>query len=91
MYSIKETQQIHTKLFKASYMEVNMDGPSNCDLSKLACHVSFRKFSRSHLQGNNTCICTDIIVMLKWEYNEEVHQLFIDLKKAYDSVRREIL
>ena len=27
----------------------------------------------------------------KWEYNEAVHQLFIDFKKAYDSVRREIL
>jgi len=27
----------------------------------------------------------------KWEYNEEVHQLFIDFKKAYDSVRREVL
>ena len=25
------------------------------------------------------------------EYNEAVHQLFIDFKKAYDSVRREIL
>jgi hypothetical protein len=25
------------------------------------------------------------------EYNETVHQLFIDFKKAYDSVRREIL
>jgi len=24
-------------------------------------------------------------------YNEEVHQLFIDFKKAYDSVRREVL
>jgi hypothetical protein len=23
-----------------------------------------------------------------WEYNATVHQLFIDLKKAYDSVRR---
>jgi hypothetical protein len=22
----------------------------------------------------------------KWEYNETVHQLFIDFKKAYDSV-----
>ena len=28
---------------------------------------------------------------MKWEYNEEVHQLFIDFKKAYDSVRREVL
>ena len=27
----------------------------------------------------------------KWEYNEEVHQLFIDFKKASDSVRREVL
>jgi hypothetical protein len=25
----------------------------------------------------------------KWEYNETVHQLFVDLKKTYDSVRRE--
>jgi hypothetical protein len=25
-----------------------------------------------------------------WEYNETVHQLFIDFKKAYDSVRREV-
>jgi len=27
----------------------------------------------------------------KTEYNEEVHQLFIDFKKAYGSVRREVL
>jgi len=27
----------------------------------------------------------------KWEYNEAVHQLFIDFKKAYDSVRMEVL
>jgi hypothetical protein len=27
----------------------------------------------------------------KWEYNGTVHQLFIDLKEAYDSVRREVL
>ena len=27
------------------------------------------------------------IIEKKWEYNEEVHQLFIDFKKAYDSVR----
>jgi hypothetical protein len=26
----------------------------------------------------------------KWEYNETVQQLFIDFKKAYDSVRREV-
>jgi hypothetical protein len=27
----------------------------------------------------------------KWKYNGTVHQLFIDFKKAYDSVRREEL
>jgi hypothetical protein len=27
----------------------------------------------------------------KWEYNEAAHRLFIDFKKAYNSVRREIL
>jgi hypothetical protein len=31
------------------------------------------------------------ILEKKWEYNEAVHQLFIDFKKAYDSVRREVL
>jgi negative regulator of genetic competence, sporulation and motility len=28
---------------------------------------------------------------LVYEYNETVHQLFVDSKKAYDSVRREVL
>jgi hypothetical protein len=27
----------------------------------------------------------------KWEYKGTVHQLFIDFKKAYDSVKREVL
>jgi hypothetical protein len=27
----------------------------------------------------------------KWEYNETVHQLFVDFKRACDSVRREVL
>ena len=31
------------------------------------------------------------ILEKKWEYNEAVYQLFIDFKKAYDSVRREVL
>jgi hypothetical protein len=35
------------------------------------------------------CICE--IVEKKWEYSEAVGQLFIDFKKAYGSVRREIL
>ena len=35
--------------------------------------------------------CIRQIFEKKWEYNEEVHQLFIDYQKAYDSGRREIL
>jgi hypothetical protein len=27
----------------------------------------------------------------KWEYNGTVHQLFVDFKKAYDLVKREVL
>jgi hypothetical protein len=34
---------------------------------------------------------TDQILEKKWEYNETVHQLFIDFKKACYSVRREVL
>ena len=35
--------------------------------------------------------CIRQILEKKWEYNEEVHQLFINFKKAYDSIRREVL
>jgi hypothetical protein len=32
-------------------------------------------------------LCIHQILEKKWEYNETVHNLFIDLNKAYDSVR----
>jgi hypothetical protein len=35
------------------------------------------------------CICQ--ILEKKWEYNEAVHHLFVDFKKSYDSIRREVL
>jgi Reverse transcriptase (RNA-dependent DNA polymerase). len=35
--------------------------------------------------------CIHQILNKKWEYNEAMHQLFIDFKKAYDSVRWEVL
>jgi hypothetical protein len=35
------------------------------------------------------CICQ--IVQKNWEYNEAVYQLFIDVKKAYNLVRSEVL
>jgi len=39
----------------------------------------------------NHILCIRQILQKKWEYNEAVHQLFIDFKKAYDSFRREVL
>jgi hypothetical protein len=35
--------------------------------------------------------CIRQILEKKWEYNAAVHQLFIDFKKANDSVRREVM
>jgi hypothetical protein len=35
--------------------------------------------------------CIRQILEEKWKYNEAVHQLFIGFKKAYESVRREVL
>jgi hypothetical protein len=35
--------------------------------------------------------CIRQILETKWEYSEAVHQLFVDCKKAYDSVMREVL
>jgi len=43
--------------------------------------------------GQILIICFAFVKYLrkKGEYNEAVHQLFIDFKKSYDSVRREVL
>jgi len=69
---------------------------SNFPLSRLIPHAE-------EITGDHQCdfrhnrSTTDLIFWIrqilekKWEYNEAVHQLFIDLEKAYDSVRREIL
>jgi hypothetical protein len=35
--------------------------------------------------------CNRQILAKSWEYNCPIHQLFIDLEKAYHSVRREVL
>jgi len=35
--------------------------------------------------------CLRQILEKKWEYNEAVYQLFIDFKKAYNSVRTQVL
>jgi hypothetical protein len=46
---------------------------------------------RRNRSTTDQIFCIRQILEKKWEYNETVHQLFIDFKKAYDSVRREVL
>ena len=46
---------------------------------------------RHNRSTNHHILCICEIQKTKWEYNEAVHQLFIDFKKAYDSFRREVL
>jgi hypothetical protein len=47
-------------------------------------------FRRNRSTTDQT-FCIRQILEKKWEYNETVHQLFADFKKAYDSVRMEVL
>jgi hypothetical protein len=46
---------------------------------------------RRNRSTSDHIFCIRQILEKKWEYNEAVHQLYIDFKKAYDSVRREVL
>jgi hypothetical protein len=46
---------------------------------------------RRNRSTTDQIFCIHQILEKKWEYNETVHQLFVDFKKAYDSVRREVL
>jgi sorting nexin-29 len=47
-------------------------------------------FCRNRSTTDQT-FCIPQILEKKWEYNGTVHQLFIDFKKAYGSVKREVL
>ena len=69
---------------------------SNILLSKLTPHAEeiiwYHQCGFCHNRSTTDhilCICQ--ILKGKWEYNEAVHQLFIDFKKAFDSVKREVL
>jgi hypothetical protein len=41
--------------------------------------------------NSDRTVCVGQILEKKREYNEAVYQLFVDFKKAYDSVRKEVL
>jgi hypothetical protein len=46
---------------------------------------------RRNRSTTDQIFCIRQILEKEWEYNETVHQLFLDLKKTYDSVRSEVL
>jgi hypothetical protein len=46
---------------------------------------------RRNRSTTDQIFCIRQILEKKWEYNKTVRQLFIDFKKAYDSVMREVL
>jgi hypothetical protein len=46
---------------------------------------------RHNRSATDQIFCIHQILGKEWEYNETVHQLFINFKKAYDLVRREVL
>ena len=48
-------------------------------------------FRRNRSTTDHLFCIRQMLEKKKWEYNEAVHQLFIDFKKAYDSVRMEAL
>jgi len=48
-------------------------------------------YTHTHTHTYIYIYCMHQILEKKWENNEAVHQLFIAFKKAYDSLRREVL
>jgi len=46
---------------------------------------------RCNRSATDHIFCIHQILLKKWEYSEVVHQPFIDFKKYFDSVRREVL
>jgi hypothetical protein len=69
--------QLHTKFYPLKVRSVHI-GDHQCGF-------------RCNRSTTDQIYCIRRILKKKWEYNETVHQLYIDFKKAYDSVRMEVL
>jgi hypothetical protein len=65
-------------------------------LSRLSAHIDeiigdhHCGFRRNRSTANRVLRISQVLEK-QWEYNETVHQIFIDFKKARDLVRREVL
>jgi len=75
--------QLHTKFIQHHAVKVNSICRGNNWGSSI--WILTQQITTEHI----FCICQ--ILEKKWEYSEAVYQLFIEIKKAYDSVKREVL
>jgi hypothetical protein len=76
--------QLHTKFY------------SNIFLSRLRLYIDeiiggHQCWFRRNRSATDKIFCIRQILEKKWEYNETVHQLFVDFKKAYDSLAWKVL
>jgi sorting nexin-29 len=77
-----------------SLLSTSYEMLSNIILSRLSLYID--EIGGGHHCGlrrnrstTDQIFCIRQILEKKWKYNETVYQLFIDFKKAYDSVRKE--
>jgi len=68
---------------------------SNIVLSRLTAYAEeiigdYRCGFQRNRSTTDHIFCIHQIVEKKWKYSKAVHHLFIDFKKAYDSIRREV-
>jgi hypothetical protein len=59
-------------------------------LPHLKISVKYTTF-RCSRSTNDPIFCIRQTLEKQWQYNETAYQLFIDFKKAHDSVRKEVL
>jgi hypothetical protein len=64
---------------------------SNILLSRLSPYIDIIIGFRLNRSIVDQIFCILQVLEKEWEYNETVHKLFVDFKKAYVSVRREVL
>ncbi|KAJ4429700.1 hypothetical protein ANN_21901 [Periplaneta americana] len=87
---VKASESCDKKMFRLIFR--NKYGSSkNLKIDKYVTYELLQEQRRYLHVQHNQIFCIRQIMEKKWEYKGTVHQLFIDFKKAYDSVKREVL
>jgi sorting nexin-29 len=79
-----------------SLLSISYKTLSNILLSRLSPYIDeiigdHQYGFRRNRSTTDQIFCISQMLEKKWEYNGTVYQLFVDFKKAYDSVRRKVL